>query len=301
MGRKQAVIMEVGRRTATVLQQDGSFSKVPRHAGMAVGDVISLPAGKRRPWTTVVTAAAMILAMLYTSFIVLPANRVMAYVTVDTAPGVELAVNSRGKVVGSTAVNAEGEHLLASLPESVRDLTDALARLTNAALAAGYVSENSEVVVMTVSPSRNGIKNSLLAKIEQLTDEAVQQVLRDSQRKAEVERIQLTPELREEARKEGISAGQYAIALKAADAGINVSLDELRKENVVQVLKRKGVQPNDVIREIKEEESLNGLMERNRGKLQGNRGSEQPPPDAGSNPTRNTEPGRKESPGRTGR
>ncbi len=269
MGKKHAVVLELGNRTATVLQPDGRFSKVPLRAGMSVGDVVSVSTGMRRPWMTMAAAAAMVVVMLYTSFVVLPANKVMAYVTVDAAPGVELAVNARGKVVGATAVTADGEQLLLSIANPKGSLTETVAQLTTAALASGHMPQEDEVIVVTVAPAHNGVKDKQLSKIEQVADEAVQRVLTTKQSKATTGRIKLTPEVRDEAKKEGLPPGLYVIALKAADEGVEVNFDELRGDDAVDVLKSRGAQIKEVMERAKAERSLNDLLERVRGKLRG--------------------------------
>lgn len=267
---KQVIVMEIGNRRAVVLHPDGSFHQLPLRPGLKVGDIISFPraTGRGTRWAALVVAA-LVVALLYTSAVVLPARQAFAYVSLDGIPGVELAVNGRGDVISGNAISPQGELLLAGLEVGKQSLTVSVQQLFSHAKEQGLLEGDQSVVLVTVAPAKREISKKLLERVNEQASAGVQAALQGQTASPKVEQMLVSKELQAEAKAQGLTPGQYAIALKASEAGVSINLDQLPDKNVAQALHSHGMDPGQIINQLKDDGDLDQLMEQNRGKLHG--------------------------------
>jgi hypothetical protein len=234
-----------------------------------VGDLVSLPVKASRPRWSALVAAALVLALLYASAFVLPANRAYAWVSLDTVPGLELAVNSLGRVVGSNAVCAQGEELLASVDIHKLGLADAVQQLVKAATEAGLTQQDEAPALVTVTPVGEKVSKAFLQKMGEQVTMGARASLSPETDCSPVETVQASKTLQAKAKAEGLNPGQYAIALQASAAGVDINLDDLTGKNVVQALQSQGLNPGQLARQLHTVEDLDELMEQHQEHLHG--------------------------------
>jgi len=268
---------------AIVLTPDGQFLRVrvPRR-GWWPGEEVSWgrePFAYLRP--ALVLACVLLLLLVpgglaYQRYWAL--GPVVAYVSVDINPSLELGIDARERVCVARALNADGEKVLAGLRYRRRSLEKVLSDLTLRAVEHGYLrSGDSGAVLVTVVPVGGP---SLLAAPQgeaapgepvagrpgagpeqrppesrlspprarqpvvdpvRVRDEAVTvatRVLRERGLQVVVKGLAAAPEVREEAIRLNVSPGRLALYLAAREAGMEVTLEQLREGPVVQVLRQ---------------------------------------------------------------
>ncbi|MCD7955057.1 MAG: PepSY domain-containing protein [Lachnospiraceae bacterium] len=96
-------------------------------------------------------AAAVFCLWLANSAFFLPSS----IVTVDVNPSVSLELNSRNKVLSATALNEDGEQILEGMDLKGTDVTVAVNALIGAMLQSGYLTEEENSVLLSIS-GKNG-------------------------------------------------------------------------------------------------------------------------------------------------
>ncbi|MDD3024874.1 MAG: hypothetical protein PHE26_13350 [Syntrophomonadaceae bacterium] len=104
MSARKAVVVEVGKGWAIVLEPDGEYKKVMTSAYLEVGDSYQLKSGTKFKY---LTAAALFLTILLGS---IDYYTVQAYAEVSSL--VELGVNRWGRVISVQAKDKEGQIVL---------------------------------------------------------------------------------------------------------------------------------------------------------------------------------------------
>lgn len=261
---KRGIVLEVEGKTATVLTPDGRFLRVrvPRE-GWLPGEEVTWerrPAGVLRPALALACVLLVLLlpgGLAYQHYWAL--GPVVAYVSVDINPSLELGIDARERVCVARALNADGERLLAGLPYRRRTLDRVLTDLTLRAIEQGYLSgDRPGAVLVTVTPAPAGAPGSrpgappaaqaggpAPARAPSLDparvrDEAVAVaagLLKQRGLHSLVKGLAAGPEVREEAARLEISPGRLVLYLAAREAGIPVTIDQLRHGPVGQVMR----------------------------------------------------------------
>ena len=157
----RAVIMSLEGSRAIVLAEGGRFLRVPRQPQYEVGDEIELEPeeaapGRRRTIvrrrTFLVAAASCAAAvMLIASVWTFRTPPVVAYVTMDINPSLELGIDGKEKVRSLEALNADAEPIVESVSFKGKDVETVAAELA-AELASRHLlsGPDSEVVLASV-------------------------------------------------------------------------------------------------------------------------------------------------------
>lgn len=264
----RGIVLEIQGEMATVLTPDGRFLRVrvPRGEAWCTGEAVAWPGRPARAFLRPVLAMACVLFLLlvpggmaYQQYWAL--GPVVAYVSVDINPSLELGVDARERVCVARALNSDGEKLLAGLPYRRRHLEIVLSDLTSRAVAQGYLGRDGPgAVLLAVTPADGGKpggeeplrrtawtravarwKRTAVPDPADLRDRAVAAAHRALQERGVeavmVKGLAATPEVREEARRLGISPGRLAVYLAAREAGMEVTLGQLREGPVARVLR----------------------------------------------------------------
>jgi len=262
---KRGIVLEVEGKTATVLTPDGRFLRVrvPRE-GWLPGEEVTWarrPAGVLRPALALACVLLVLLlpgGLAYRHYWAL--GPVVAYVSVDINPSLELGIDARERVCVARGLNADGERLLAGLPYRRRALDRVLTDLTLRAIEQGYLGgDDPGAVLVTVTPAPAGVPGSSppgprpaaeagstgparppSLDPARVRDEAVAVatgLLKERGVRSLVKGVAAGPEVREEAARLEISPGRLVLYLAAREAGIPVTLDQLRQGPVGQVMR----------------------------------------------------------------
>lgn len=224
----KAVILELRNGQAAVLDRDGIVRLIPDQ-GFAIGEILDLPSAllperkkaaqghrvtvirKRMRRRTLLAAACLSLAVFAggISAIAMP----VATVTVDSEPSMEYNLNIFGNVIRVTAYNDAAQELSDELTRYVRgqNISNAVQITLDVFSENGYLAQDGLSVAVSVqaSPGRqeaveNDVNKGLdLWKESRLTQEEAESF--------ETETVVVSPELRDEARMEGVTPGRIVM------------------------------------------------------------------------------------------
>ena len=134
----RGIVMEVSRRTAVIMTQDGRFLKLKVSPDVQIGQEIEVASGAASRmhvvrWMSVAAAVLLILGSLSAWSLdrVRTSGTVaaVAYVTIDINPSVEFGVDERAHVVEAVGINDEGRRLLREIDVLGREVEEATEEL----------------------------------------------------------------------------------------------------------------------------------------------------------------------------
>lgn len=230
--------MEVASKHYIVLTPSGEFRKVPR-AGQPdadIGDEIVLLArrrvNRRTGWTLV--SAALALLLLFPLVLVpdAKAGPIVAYVTLDVNPSVEMGIGRREEVKELRGLNAEGEQVVDGLAYKGEKAADVAAEIiarasNNTAYSSG---DNRDIVIASVVlDGETKDPDRFEAELESDIRVAVAKRLPEED---QVTMLSAPQEVREEAARQGVSTGKMAVYLLAKSKNPDVKLDSLKTQSI---------------------------------------------------------------------
>ncbi|MBE3588024.1 MAG: anti-sigma factor domain-containing protein [Thermoanaerobacteraceae bacterium] len=232
------MVMEIRARTCIILTPDGQFREVPLPpGGVRLGEEITcFPRRLNIPWRLLVAAACFLIflgsGLLYYGW----TTRAMAYVSMDINPSVELALNRREYVCAARGLNPPGEQLLAGTGLLGRPLEEAINTLLARAVQSKYLLPDKNNVVLTAVTAENGQAVPPAEKIYQVIAGSLQ----SAGVGAEVVVEAAPPEIRRQAQQAGLSTGRYLLHVEAAKKGLDIGLEELKKESMAVLEEKRG-------------------------------------------------------------
>ena len=305
MARQHGILLDRQDEVAIVLTPDGQFLRLPRpEASWKVGEEVSfawpapdasLPVWRRvsRPaWVGVAVAAALALFVVVRGPAGLgpqtrpapgpgvgvqtgpgltqdrvPVNNLVAYVTVDINPSLELAVDAQGKVSAVNPLNADAQGLLRGVSMVGMTVGDAVTRITQLAVDQGYLqSRRTNAVLISTVPMVSRLPAGLDQTLQEKTLEAAaQKALRPKRLQASVVAIMASPGMRKKAQDLGLSTGKLAVLVEANREGYKIGLAEIKSHRIAEVLERAGLNAGKVLPKLKGEnleEVLNNMQDR---------------------------------------
>ncbi|MGB8954286.1 MAG: anti-sigma factor domain-containing protein [Tumebacillaceae bacterium] len=281
--QNKGIIMQIANGHAIVLTKNREFLKIPLLDGMSVGQEVDVPdiadirkvSEKKRNWfmktwkQTGAVAACLLLAVGFfgSQSLVGSDPKAYAYVSVDINPSIELSIDENHKVVDAKGLNQDGEQVLTDLKLQGVPVEEAISRLAEMAKSKGYLNEQTEVLITAslagtadAGSELDQIENSLVAKVQQVTSTIGAAV--------DVEGIVVSQDVRKAAQEAGVSPGKYAFYLSAQSNGVDVDLNELKKESIHAIIDKQGTELADVIHNIRGGKDLDKLNDtyKNAGK-----------------------------------
>ncbi|MFD0697935.1 anti-sigma factor domain-containing protein [Paenibacillus sp. GCM10027628] len=278
----KGIVMELSESSIIVMSPDGRFEKLPRGTrNCEVGEEILFAPVKRRmrvPQMAIASAlaAAIVLCFVLVSTLTgsVPGGQVVAYVTIDINPSVEIGIDNQEVVQDLQGLNTDGVNLIQSMAfkgKSLEDVTSAiLDKAEQGALAKG---EGDIIISSTVVADKTTVSDEAIAnKLKAQVNKHIQDAHPDQVKNYEVTAFAAPQEVRQEAKANGVSAGKYAIYLNALDNGTKVSLDDIKSVSIHQLAKDNGgidklVQPDkpidkSTLKKLIEEEKSGKLNEK---------------------------------------
>ena len=255
---KKGVVLSWSKGKAVVLAHNGSFVSVPTKQ-VPIGSEITI-SRKLPVWRLI--AAALIL--LVCGSLVLVDNYALAYVTIEMDSSVELGINWRNTVVSATAADEEGAKLLQNNSVKGQGLDTALEKIATAfaATASPDSSESVALVSVTGKVKAEHIQETAQAALEKALG-------KQENEPSQVVGVVLPAALRREAKESGVSPGQYALALKAAEQGQDVTTEEIKAKGLQKALENAGAKLSDVAEAAQDEKNFGQVNQSIRDKVRG--------------------------------
>jgi hypothetical protein len=286
--------------------------------------------------------AASLLLCLFSipllSSVLFPARQqVIAYVSIDINPSVELGLDEEGIVREAFGLNEDGTELLSTLHVVNQPVDETIRLITEEAAKKHYIAPDKDNNILVTFSTREGKQkvavlgtgrgtetekekvtgketendpvNSLtnrsgpapetgpqgsvgkpeskdasvntaskasrkkvpykkiLVKLEKVLNEEVKTALHKQNIEAEVELLEVPAEIQREAKKQGLSAGKYAIMLEAKEAGLEINVEDMKFSSVVQAIKEAGGIPGQIISRAKQDQKRLSEIEKELRKL----------------------------------
>ena len=259
-GKKRGLVMSIFRDgEVTVMTPQGEFLNIPwSHSALPeVGSEIEfvLPVVRRsffRQKYFIALAASLVLFLLATPLwtgLLLPGpQQVVAYISVDINPSIEIGINYQGKVVEAAGLNDDGVKLLQNLDLAKLPVSQAIRLITAEAVKENYLAPDKENTVLITVSSRK----KLPEQVKNL-ERQVKEVLEQKNISAQAESIEIPVEIREKAKKEKVSPGKYVILMEAVDQGLNLTLEDVKGSSIVKAVKEAGGIPGQLISKAKKD------------------------------------------------
>ncbi|SFJ00925.1 Anti-sigma factor N-terminus [Paenibacillus sp. UNC496MF] len=247
----RGIVMETGSTHVIVLMPDGQFRKVRTALKPQVGDEITFAEQRRlrrpRKLYSFSVGAAAIMLMLFIPLFVQHVSKqpdVVAYLTMDVNPSIELGINKDERVESLRAINADGADVTKGLAYKGRPLPEVTEAIMDRISAGPYLNSGEGDVVITSVAVGGAVKPAEEIGLTSHMDEAVRKSLAKTEKgrqlKIEVTTLSAPQDVRDEATKIGLSSGKMAFYLMAKNQGYRVTIKELKQESLHQAAKPMG-------------------------------------------------------------
>ncbi|QMV43436.1 anti-sigma factor domain-containing protein [Cohnella cholangitidis] len=239
----RGTVMALHKRSAVVLTPDGQFVRVKRQAQFAVGDEISdfpmeraVPRIRRRLLQSGALVSMVMVVLI--GFLVFRTPPVVAYVTMDINPSIELGLDAKTKVRELRAVNEDAEALIAGLKYRGRDLETVMNELAGRLIAKHVLTMDDPEIMIASVPVKAIEKqweNNVTVKMTEILNEATKREQPEQIGELEVMTVSVPAEVREEANKNGVSSGKMAFWMESESQGHKVSLETLKTKSLKEI------------------------------------------------------------------
>jgi hypothetical protein len=247
---KRGIVMSIHENHAVVMTRDGQFLKAPLQGSPQLGHELLFeeeagtpPARRRRfgrPTLTRYIGAAAAVMLLLTAYLVYSAsqaNAVVAYVTMDINPSIEIGIDDKEKVRELRAVNEAGSRLIQDIAYKGHELESVATVILEKASSAHYLdAPHKDILIASIW--MNGSEEQIF-ELESMLAQSLNGELRnwlDAHDKpadsVTITTLFLPAEMKTEADSAGISAGKMALYLMAKDEGYALELDSLKKQSI---------------------------------------------------------------------
>ena len=235
---KRGLVVKISDGYCIILTGKGTYERIPvPPQGARVGAEVSYSyqafiSPIFKPMALV--ASFLLLFVCYSLFSQSSLPVAVAYVSLDINPSLELSVDKNLDVIDVKCFNSDAASLVQQERLQGKNLYDALAVVITQAIAKNYIKTGQEnLIVSTVTPSGTSLSGAGAPPVDQ---QAVQQYLEKSINKGgltgEVRMYSAAGEFRSEAENEGLSPGKYLIYEQLKETGDQVSIDDVRQDNI---------------------------------------------------------------------
>ncbi|MTI96739.1 MAG: hypothetical protein FH749_14905 [Firmicutes bacterium] len=229
---KQAVVLDLNKKSISLLTDDGAFVSVPAGqlpSARYIGQHVVVPEVRKVSSLrlSLVAAACVLLIFFVHGF---QAPMAYASITLDGSSSIELVVDRNLKLLGVTGLNSGGREFL----DDYTDLDPDVDMLV-AAFTAWSRSQGDQILLVSTTPlSERGGVSEFVAQLVSAWD-GIDALL-----------MEITPEARVEAGKHELSASRALVLAAMHDQGHTVSVDSVRDVNPVKAITDAGANADQV-------------------------------------------------------
>ncbi|MFX3634414.1 MAG: anti-sigma factor domain-containing protein [Candidatus Pristimantibacillus sp.] len=242
----RGVVMQVNKKKAVVMTADGRFVSIPLQSEMQVGEEVVFHTSstiKLKPRKTIwyggIAASILLLILPIFLFFQTDSHPVVAYVSMDINPSIEIGVDGENRVRELRALNDDGKTIVADVSYKGQSLEKVAIKLMEKISGSHYLDNPSKDIVITSllldANATADYETALSGKVDGAVRQKLAQV--SSEQTANVTTISIPVELRDEAAANGISSGKMAVYLMAKSEGYTFTLESFQKQSIDQVTK----------------------------------------------------------------
>jgi hypothetical protein len=275
----KAIIVDMHEKYVIVATRSGDFKKVyNRYQGCCVGDEINVV---EKPFSALVhltpfirirtAAVAVVIFMLLSlgGYGIYDYTRAVAFVTLDINPSIELSINRYERVIDIRGLNTDGSNIVSkSRPVKNLRVEDALKVLLEEAVSEDYLDTGSSTVLLTVSGKQKIEPDNFKAKIRDAAESQLESMAAENSEKEEMgiagaqsissnKHVMVivkttTPQKHSEAKKMNMSQGKLLLYDKLKKVKPDVTLDDVKKASVSQVIEQMtALSPDEIEKWVK--------------------------------------------------
>lgn len=243
----KGIVMEMTDKSIIVMRQDGKFERITRKSrSCEIGEeIIYADAGVnwRSPSVagrSAVVAAVVFCLVVFASFAgKMGSSEVVAYVSLDINPSIEMGIDDKEQVLELRGLNNDGSELIQAIDYKGKTMESVTASLLDKAEQKSLARGEADIVIASsVINSKAKINDEQIAeKLRQQVTDHIKTTHPNQVSSYQVEAFAAPQEVREEASKTGISMGKYSVYLNAKSNGVPITIDDLKKESVHQIVK----------------------------------------------------------------
>ncbi|MEK8130970.1 anti-sigma factor domain-containing protein [Paenibacillus filicis] len=245
----KGIVMEVTNKHLVVLRPDGRFDRVSRrNRTCQIGEEIQYArAGINWRSPSVAGRSALAAAVVFSLVVFASFNgklgspEVVAYITMDINPSVEMGIDVQENVLELRGLNDDGNILIEQLDYKGKNLEQVTERLLDNAERGALAKGEGEIVISSTVIQLDSKVNdeSIAEKMKQQVTKHIETTHPQQVKQYQVAAFAAPAEVREAAGQNGVSTGKYSVYLNAKNSGSDVTLDEIKKESVLQISKSK--------------------------------------------------------------
>jgi hypothetical protein len=247
----KGIVMEINESNIIVMTSSGRFDKLPKKGRTCeVGEeIVYAEAPSKRSKFPPLGIASGLVAAIVLCFVLITGLRgttadaqVVAYVSIDINPSVELGIDSQEIVRDLRGLNTDGIQLIVSLDYQGKKLETVLSAILDKAEQGSLAKGEGDIVISsTIVQPQEGLSDEAIAdKLRQQVAKHIAEAHPNQVNNYEVTAFAAPLEIWEEAKVSGVSAGKYAVYLNALSNGTKVSLDDLQAVSIHQLAQDNG-------------------------------------------------------------
>lgn len=235
----RGTIMSLERKMAIVLTPGGEFVRVRRQPGFELGAEIAYAAKRGaahlKRWMLAGASVAALLLVFVGLWLLQPPT-VVAYVTMDVNPSVELGLDKDMRVRELRAVNRDAEAIVSGVKYKGEALDAVMAAVADK-LAATRPLLQDEVVIVSVPVKKVAAEweTQVADTVRTALSAAAKKDATETGAELDVTTLSVPQEVRKAANEQGISAGKMAFWLAAEDQGHEVPIEALKKQSMKKI------------------------------------------------------------------
>jgi len=262
----KGIVLEKRANGFIVLTESGEFKEYRNtKRNWEIGDKVEVPAASDTRYRAFAVAVAAILLMtLLPQYVArIPVDRAIdIYYTIDINPSIELGVSHNGMIVSVEAKNEDARRVLESVSLHKCTLQEGVASIMEQAFRHGYLKSNveNEVFITQIDMTNKQPEDIKKAQLNTAIKSSMDILNRDGL-VGNVHSISLSPKVREEAERYGLTTGKYAIMLLAEEKGIHLTAEEVKSESIKEVIEEIGNDFSEIVKEAENSGKFKQVME----------------------------------------
>ncbi|HWQ74092.1 MAG TPA: anti-sigma factor domain-containing protein [Syntrophomonas sp.] len=248
----KGLVMEIEQNHCIIMTHAGEFRRIDKPPGqVAVGQEITAHANTWIDRLRPLALVASLLLMVAVAWSVYQWNQptVVAYVSLDINPSLELGIDSKSLVIEANGLNEDGQKLLQVKPVIGKDIYTAMSELVTAAIDEQYINTQKENLVFTAIELEPKAPSHVVE--EKQIYQAINKSLESAKQPAKVEVTEAQAEARQAAHKLGVSMGRYLLIKEEIKEDKNIRPQDLVNKSLNELGAKQWIEKNQRQKENK--------------------------------------------------